>query len=163
MMAEIVFWFIVSLTIFSAFFVVQSSNLLYSAYSLLLTFIGIAGLYIFLWADFMAVMQIIIYVGGILILIVFGIMLTNKITSVNISHTSLQRKLGALVTGVLFMALGYMILNTTWNLNPALEPDQTVGTVGKLLMQDYLLPFELVSILLLGTLIAATTLSRKEN
>lgn len=163
MMTEIVFWFIVSLTIFSAFFVVQSSNLLYSAYSLLFTFIGIAGLYIFLWADFMAVMQIIIYVGGILILIVFGIMLTNKITSVNISHTSLQRKLGALITGILFIALGYMILNTTWNLLPALEPDQTVATVGRLLMQDYLLPFELVSILLLGTLIAATTLSRKED
>ena len=162
MMTEIVFWFIVTLTIFSAFFVVQSTNLLYSAYALLFTFIGIAGLYIFLWADFMAVMQIIIYVGGILILVVFGIMLTNKITTVNISHTSLQRKLGALIAGILFMALGSMILNTTWNLKPALEPDQTVATVGKLLMMDYLLPFELVSILLLGPLIAATTLSRKD-
>jgi len=162
-MAEIVFWFMVVLTILSAFLVVQSSNLLYSAYALLFTFIGISGLYVFLWADFMAVMQIMIYVGGILILVVFGIMLTSKITSVNISHKSLQRKLGALIMSVLFIALGYMILNTSWKIEPALEPQETVATIGNLLMQDYLLPFELVSILLLGTLIAATTLSRKDD
>ena len=90
-MSDIAFWVIVGITIGSAFMVVQSKSLLYSAYALLFTFIGVTGLYIFLWADFLAIVQVVVYVGGILVLIIFGIMLTNKITSVNISHTSMQK------------------------------------------------------------------------
>ena len=96
-MADITFWFISALTIISAFFVVSSKSLLYSAYSLLVTFLGITALYVFLWADFLAVVQVVVYVGGILVLIIFGIMLTNKISSVNISHTSVQKGVGAVV------------------------------------------------------------------
>ena len=83
-MADIVFWFVAFITVFSAGMVVTSKSLLYSAYSLLFTFLGVTGLYIFLWADFLAVVQVVVYIGGILVLIIFGIMLTNKITSVNI-------------------------------------------------------------------------------
>ncbi len=128
-MADMVFWIIVGITIGSAFMVVQSKSLLYSAYALLFTFVGVTGLYVFLWADFLAVVQVVVYVGGILVLIIFGIMLTNKITSVNISHASMQKS----------------------------------ESLGHLLMMDYLPPFEGASLLLLGALIGATTLSRKEN
>ena len=83
-MADFAFWLIVGLTIGSAILVVQSKKLVYSAYSLLFTLLGVTGLYVFLWADFLAVVQVVVYVGGILVLIIFGIMLTNKITSVNI-------------------------------------------------------------------------------
>ena len=62
-MAYIAFWFIVGITIGSALMVVQSKSLLYSAYALLFTFIGVTGLYVFLWADFLAVVQIVVYVG----------------------------------------------------------------------------------------------------
>ena len=96
-MADIVFWFVAFITVFSAGMVVTSKSLLYSAYSLLFTFLGVTGLYIFLWADFLAVVQVVVYIGGILVLIIFGIMLTNKITSVNISHTSMQKGVGAVV------------------------------------------------------------------
>ena len=96
-MANITFWFIAGLTVTSAFFVVSSKSLLYSAYSLLITFLGVTALYIFLWADFLAVVQVVVYVGGILVLIIFGIMLTNKISSVNISHNSVQKRVGAIV------------------------------------------------------------------
>jgi NADH:ubiquinone oxidoreductase subunit 6 (subunit J) len=162
-MADIAFWVIVGITIGSALMVVQSKSLLYSAYALLFTFIGVTGLYVFLWADFLAVVQIVVYVGGILVLIIFGIMLTNKITSVNISHTSMQKSVGAIVVLCFIALLGYMILNTPWLVLPNAEPTDTTSAIGRLLLMDYLLPFEAVSLLLLGALIGATTLSRKEN
>jgi len=96
-MADFTFWFIAILTVASAIMVVMSKSLLYSAYSLLVTFLGVTALYVFLWADFLAVVQVVVYVGGILVLIIFGIMLTNKISSVNISHTSVQKRMGAIV------------------------------------------------------------------
>ena len=162
-MADIAFWVIVGITVGSAFMVVQSKSLLYSAYALLFTFIGVTGLYIFLWADFLAVVQIVVYVGGILVLIIFGIMLTNKITSVNISHKSMQKSVGAVVVIAFIGLLGYMILSTPWLVLPNTEPSDTTRAIGRLLLMDYLLPFEAVSLLLLGALIGATTLSRKDS
>ena len=162
-MADIAFWVIVGITVGSAFMVVQSKSLLYSAYALLFTFIGVTGLYIFLWADFLAVVQIVVYVGGILVLIIFGIMLTNKITSVNISHKSMQKSVGAVVVIAFIGLLGYMILSTPWFVLPNTEPSDTTSAIGRLLLMDYLLPFEAVSLLLLGALIGATTLSMKDS
>jgi|TARA_Y100000758_G_scaffold298883_1_gene260684 NADH-quinone oxidoreductase subunit J len=162
-MSDIAFWVIVGITVGSAFMVVQSKSLLYSAYALLFTFIGVTGLYIFLWADFLAVVQVVVYVGGILVLIIFGIMLTNKITSVNISHTSMQKSMGAVVVIAFMGLLGYMILSTPWLVLSNAEPSDTTSAIGRLLLMDYLLPFEAVSLLLLGALIGATTLSRKDT
>ena len=162
-MSDIAFWVIVGITIGSAFMVVQSKSLLYSAYALLFTFIGVTGLYIFLWADFLAIVQVVVYVGGILVLIIFGIMLTNKITSVNISHTSMQKSVGAVVVIGFIGLLGYMMLNTPWLVLSNAEPSDTTSAIGRLLLMDYLLPFEAVSLLLLGALIGATTLSRKDS
>ena len=78
-MAELVFWFVAAVTIISAGFVVLNNQLIYSAVALLFTLFGVAGIYVFLWADFIAGIQILVYVGGILVLVIFGIMLTNKI------------------------------------------------------------------------------------
>jgi NADH-quinone oxidoreductase subunit J len=162
-MADLAFWIIVLLTIGSAATVVLNRKLVYSAIALLFTFFGVAGLYVFLWADFLAGVQVIIYVGGILVLIIFGIMLTNRITSINISHTSVQRGLGAFVVLGLLAILVTMINITPWLQAEAVEPVQTVGQVGYLLMMDYLLPFEVASLLLLAALMGAAMLSRKSN
>ena len=162
-MADITFWFISGLTVVSAFFVVYSKSLLYSAYSLLVTFLGVTALYVFLWADFLAVVQVVVYVGGILVLIIFGIMLTNKISSVNISHTSVQKGLGAIVVIGFLGALCFVMISTPWVELPNSEPTDTTRSIGRLLMIDYLLPFEAASFLLLGALIGATTLSRKDD
>ena len=162
-MADITFWFISGLTVISAFFVVFSKSLLYSAYSLLVTFLGVTALYVFLWADFLAVVQVVVYVGGILVLIIFGIMLTNKISSVNISHTSVQKGLGAIVVIGFLGALCFVMISTPWVELPNSEPTETTRSIGRLLMIDYLLPFEAASFLLLGALIGATTLSRQDD
>ena len=162
-MAEITFWLIAGLTIVSAVMVVYSKKLLNSAIALLFTLFGVAGLYVFLWADFLAAVQVVVYIGGILILIIFGIMLTNRITTVHISHSSIQRGYGGMVVVGLMGFLGWMIVRTPWLQKQALEPEQTVATIGRLLLTDYLMPFEVTSVLLLGALIGAATLSRAEE
>ncbi|MBC8323094.1 MAG: NADH-quinone oxidoreductase subunit J [Candidatus Marinimicrobia bacterium] len=162
-MADLAFWMIVLLTLVSAAIVVLNRNLVYSAIALLFTFFGVAGLYVFLWADFLAGVQVIIYVGGILVLIIFGIMLTNRITSVNISHTSVQKSMGGLVVLGILSVLGIMIFNTPWLQTEFVEPVQTTATIGTLLMMDYLLPFEVASLLLLAALMGAAMLSRRNE
>ena len=162
-MINIVFWFFVIMTITAALMVVLSKNLVYAAIALLVTLLGVAAMYVFLWADFMAGTQVMIYIGGILILLLFGIMLTHKITSARISHTNVQRGVGALIVVVIFAGLAWMVNITPWLTIPTQEPQQTVFDIGTLLMTEFLLPFEVASVLLLGALIGAAVLARKES
>jgi len=96
-------------------------------------------------------------------LILFGIMLTNKISSVNISHSNFHQGIAAVIVIGIFSILGWMILKTPWLQIIQQEPAQTVGKIGRLLMTEYLLPFEVASVLLLTALIGAAMLSRKAN
>ena len=159
--AEIVFWAVVAFTISSAGMVVLNNQLLYSAIALLFALFGVAGLYIFLWADFIAGIQIIVYIGGINVLIIFGIMLTNKISSVRLSQTNVQQGVGAVVALWLFILISLIISKTKWLQIEAAEPSGTVNSIGTLLLSKYLLPFEAISLLLLGALIGAALLSRE--
>ena len=162
-MADMVFWCIAALTVISAAFVVLNNQLLYAAVGLLFTLFGVAGLYVFLWADFIAGVQLLVYIGGILVLIIFGIMLTNQISSVRLSQTNVQQGVGAVVVTWLFILLSMVISKTPWLIQPALEPESTTTGVGTLLLTRYLLPFEVISVLLLGALIGAAVLSREGN
>ena len=161
-MTEFVFWFVAALTIMSAAFVVLNNQLIYSAVALLFTLFGIAGLYVFLWADFIAGIQILVYVGGILVLVIFGIMLTNKIRSVRISHKSIQQGVGGVITFWFFIFLFIALSKAPWTVRAVVEPSGTVREIGILLLTDFLLPFEIISVLLLGALIGAAVLSRGE-
>jgi len=162
-MADFVFWFIAIFTVISALTVVVNNQLLYSAIALLFTLFGVAGMYIFLWADFIAGVQLLVYIGGINVLIIFGIMLTNRISSVRLSQTNVQQGIGGVVGLWTFIMLTVVITKTQWYQSPGIEPSSTVYELGTLLMTKYLLPFEAASILLLGALIGAAILSRQEN
>ena len=161
-MSEFVFWVVTSVTIISALGVVLSNQLIYSAISLLFTLFGIAGLYVFLWADFMTGIQLLVYVGGILTLIIFGIMLTNKISSARLSQTNMQQGIGSVVSLWLLIVLSLVISKTNWYSASSSEPVSTVDKIGTLLMTKHLLAFEGISLLLLGALIGAAILARKE-
>ena len=161
-MADFVFWFIAIFTVISAITVVVNNQLLYSAIALLFTLFGVAGMYIFLWADFIAGVQLLVYIGGINVLIIFGIMLTNRISSVRLSQTNVQQGIGGVVGLWTFIMLTVVITKTQWYQSPGIEPSSTVYELGTLLMTKYLLPFEAASILLLGALIGAAILSRQE-
>ena len=162
-LAEIVFWSIAGFTIVSAALVVFNNQLLYSAISLLFALFGVAGLYIFLWADFIAGIQLLVYIGGINVLIIFGIMLTNKISSVRLSQTNVQQGVGGVVALWLFILISIVISKTSWVNIESTEPANTVTDIGILLLTKYLLPFEAISLLLLGALIGAAMLSREAS
>ena len=160
-LADIVFWLVAAFTIFSASLVVLNNQLLYSAIALLFSLFGVAGLYIFLWADFIAGIQLLVYIGGINVLIIFGIMLTNKISSVRLSQTNVQQGVGAVIALWLMILISLVISKTPWLQIESLEPSETVSVIGTLLLSKYLLPFEAISLLLLGALIGAALLSRE--
>ena len=94
---------------------------------------------------------------------IFGIMLTNKIKSVRISHKSMQQGVGGVVTFWFFIFLFIALTKAPWVISAASEPVGTVREIGVLLLTDFLLPFEIISLLLLGALIGAAVLSRGES
>tara|TARA_B100001123_G_scaffold391840_1_gene470525 strand:+ start:529 stop:1146 length:618 start_codon:yes stop_codon:yes gene_type:complete len=162
-MGELIFLGLIIVIASSAIWVVVSPNLVHSAVSLLFTLFGVAGLYVFLYADFLAATQIVIYVGGILVLIIFGVMLTNKIDKPVIISNSSNKIIGVFVSGFIFSILSIIVVQTKWNIVPNhSEGPSTVELIGHLILGKYLLPFELVSILLLAALVGAAMLARKK-
>ena len=112
--STIIFYIFALFTVASAAFVVFTKNVVYAAFSLLATLFGVAGLYIFLEADFLAAAQVLVYVGGILILIIFGVMLTHRVMDVELKVKTIQ-VLPAFVAGVLLAVVLLTIgLETKW-------------------------------------------------
>ena len=139
-----------------------SRNIIYSAFSLLGTFAGVAGLYVFLGADFVAGVQLLIYVGGILVLILFAVMLTHRITDVEITNRAAGRIPALVITGILIFFLVGIIRETSWVKVKEVVYQPTTARIGDLFLDSYLLPFELASLVLLAALIGAVVISRKE-
>ena len=160
-MGETLFMIIAALVIASAFWVVFSPNLIHSAVSLLFTLFSTAGLYVFLYADFIAATQVVIYVGGILVLIIFGVMLTNRISKPTIASSSANQFIGGLGAFLIFVFQIAVIFNTPWKNKALIIPDSSTEMIGHLILNEYLLPFEIVSLLLLAALMGAALLSRR--
>ncbi len=160
--ATVIFYLVAAVTVVFAAIVAFSRNIVHSAFSLVGTFGGVAGIYVLLGADFVAAVQVLIYVGGILVLILFAVMLTHRIAEVQITNRSVG-KLPALITaGILILILVQAIQETSWVKAQETGYLPTTAQIGNLFLQDYLLPFELASVVLLVALIGAVTLSRKE-
>jgi NADH-quinone oxidoreductase subunit J len=156
---HIIFYCFVALTIVSAGVVVFHKRIIYSAFALLFTFFGVAALYLYLGADFLAASQVLIYVGGILTLIIFGVLLTARLTSLDIPQQTHQRFIGLIPVALFGVGLGWVILKTPWrHVEAATGP--TTQPLGELLLTRYLVPFEAASVLLLAALIGAMRLAR---
>lgn len=157
-----VFYLIALVTVVSAAMVAFSRNIIYSAFSLLGTFMGVAGIYVFLGADFVAAVQLLIYVGGILVLILFAVMLTHRITDVAITNRAAGRIPALLVVALFLVLVIQIVKETPWLRAKEVTFVATTATIGDAFLYDYLLPFELASVVLLGAMIGAVVLSRKE-
>lgn len=144
--------------------VVLLPNIVYSAFLLGAVFVSISGLYILLNADFVAAAQILIYVGAVNVLILFAIMLVNKRQPYAAVKFSLIRNGTTVVVCLaLFALLSVMITSTPWQLKPVVAAlPSTLVVLGKHFFTDFLLPFELASVLLLIALIGAIVLARRE-
>ncbi|OGQ82272.1 MAG: NADH dehydrogenase [Deltaproteobacteria bacterium RIFCSPLOWO2_12_FULL_60_19] len=157
-----IFYLVAAVTVGSAAMVAFSRNIIHSAFSLLGTFAGVAGIYVFLGADFVAGVQVLVYVGGILVLILFAVMLTHRITDVQITNRSAGRIPGLVVVAILFVLLVQSIGETPWAKAKEVVYKATTASIGDLFLGDYLLPFELASLVLLAALIGAVVLARQE-
>ncbi len=151
--------------IVTALGVVLLSNIVYSAFLLGGVFISISGLYILLNADFVAAAQILIYVGAVNVLILFAIMLVNKREDFKeIPGRWIRNVSTGVVCGGLFALLGTMVLVTPWSVDstsPAVI-ENTIVEIGKHFFSDFLLPFELASVLLLMAMVGAIILARRD-
>lgn len=176
---QVLFYVMGFVALASALLVAASKNLVRSLFMFFVTLFALAGLYVFALADFVAVTQIVIYVGGVLVLMLFAFMLSNKDVLNNLQQHSSKfisvGKLPALLVAVLFLiVLVNAILkaqpdNLQWIKDAAqsgnvIKPgDNMINNIGINLMTRYLLPFEVISILLMMTLIGAAHLARKEE
>ncbi len=161
---NLIFYILALIVIGSAAITAFARNLVHAAFSLLFTFFGLACLYIYLAADFVGLSQVIVYVGGILILLLFGVMFTGNVTGVGVKQV-LHKRWGALALVLFLFVLLITVLGTPWPAmeNPAdKELSSTVSPIGILLLTDYLLPFEIASLLLLIALIGAVVIAQSE-
>ncbi len=161
-LTDVVFYVIAAVTIAGAVGVALSRNILYSSIGLLMALLGAGSLYVFLAADFVAVTQLLIYIGGVLVLILFAVMLTNRITEVNVSNSSFGIFGGVL----LFVSVAPVLLAvatlTPWPVRLATSMAPTTEAIGNGFLTKWLLPFEVASLVLLATLIGAVVIARKE-
>jgi len=150
--------------IVAALGVVLLNNIVYSAFLLGGVFISISGLYILLNADFVAAAQILIYVGAVNVLILFAIMLVNKQEDyAPVANRWLRSLAAGLVCVGVFALLGAMVIATDWQITPT--PATTINSVVKIgehFFTDFLLPFELASVLLLMAMVGAIVLARRD-
>ncbi|MEM9833029.1 MAG: NADH-quinone oxidoreductase subunit J [Bacteroidota bacterium] len=154
------------LIVFSALVILFTRNVLHAAFSLLLTFLGISAVYILAGADFLAVMQILVYVGGVLVLLIFGVMLTDRAAGKLVRKQHHNQFWGILIGGSLFFLLVRTVVQTSladlpWLKASATVQTSTVSTLGIQLTSDFILPFELTGVLLLVALIGATYVAQR--
>ncbi|WP_437926477.1 NADH-quinone oxidoreductase subunit J [Sorangium sp. So ce291] len=148
------------LTLGSAGFVAFSRNIIHSALALLGTFLGVAGLYVTLSADFLAATQVLVYVGGTLILILFAVMLTSRIQDMKVSNPRGGLAVPFVLVTAVLLVLGRVATRTPWpaEARPAMP---STAKLGHAFLGEYLLPFELGSVVLLAAMIGAVVLARR--
>jgi NADH-quinone oxidoreductase subunit J len=145
----------------SAIAVVATRNIVHTAVALLFTLAGVAGLYFLLNAEFLAAVQLVVYAGGTLILIIFGVMLTSKSPFSRFEPRLGEVIVGISITIIVFFTLVMAIMATTFPGDPLENPQgYPVDRLGQALLGDYLVPFEVVSVLLLAVMIGAAYLAK---
>jgi len=163
MVAQIVFYALAALTVGSALITAFSRNIVYSAFALFGAFAGVAGIYILLSADFLFIIQIFVYIGGILVVTIFAVMLTQGIADVNVSN----RAVGTVPALVIMIIAGSVmleaVLRTPWYYGKTAAVAPTTYGIGNAFLGPYVLPFEIASIVLLAALIGAVVISRQET
>lgn len=159
----IVFWILSFVILVSGFMVVSLKNLFHCALYLVLCLFCVAGIFILLDAEFLAAAQVLIYVGAVSILMIFGVMLTSNMASRKIQQSNKNVAVGLFVSVVFAMATILLIDKTAvWRYKEQDISEGAIVALGKSLMTEFVLPFEVVSVLLLAAMIGAIVLARKE-
>jgi NADH:ubiquinone oxidoreductase subunit 6 (subunit J) len=160
-LATVLFYVFGGMTALAAIGVVVSQNIVRTAVCLLLALLGVGGLYLSMHAEFLAAVQLVVYAGGTLVLIIFGVMLTNNSTQQLYRAKRIEVILGgalalfmayALITAILYSGLGSRAADG--------KGSYPILNLGEAFLGDYLAPFELISVLLLAVMIGAAYLAK---
>lgn len=160
-LTTILFYLFSVVTLGAAAIMVFSKNIVHSAFALMFSLMGVAALYVLLYADFLAATQLLVYVGGILILILFGLMLTTQGHSFSFKSISVNLLPASVLSGAAAILLIFAFTTTDWNLTETAERSDTIHDLGMLLMGEYLLPFIIAGVLLLIAIIGAILMSTR--
>ena len=161
---EIAFWVLAAVLAVSAIRVVTSRNVIHAALYLVVTLLGAGILFVLLLAEFVAWVQVLVYVGAIVILMLFGLMLTRApIGKGNFDND--QRLLAALCAGAVFGVMSWVMVDSFegQKINFAIERPTTSYDIGELIFSSYVLPFEVVSVLLLAALVGSVVIARRDE
>lgn len=157
------FWVFAVMLVGSALAVVLTKNLFHSVLWLALSLVSTAGIFLLLDAEFIAAVQVLLYAGGVITVVVFAIVVTEKLVGEKISHTSKRLLGGAIVAAGVFAMVANMIQRAGLDqARPEMVGD-TTRAIGMSLLTKFLLPFELLGVLLLAGLIAASYFARPEE
>ena len=166
---DIIFWVIAISSIVAAIAVVQLKDLFRAALFLVVSFLGVAGLFVLLRAEFLAAVQLVIYIGAISVLVIFAVLMTADVEEGNPSH---RFRIPVGIIAALFGAVAiFVAVATDWNLleksdainNAAVVKvfENTIPTIASLLMRNFVLAFEIASVVLLAAIIGALALIRE--
>ena len=164
-MIQNIFYFLSALALLSAVMMIFAKNLVHSILYLILCFFAIAGHYILLNAEFLAIVNVIVYTGAIMVLFLFAVMLLNLNKTKRIRTSRLSLFAAIFSGGALLLVFVAAIKKHSLNIVPVqLDSDfGTIKSLGKILFNEYILPFELSSILFLSAMIGAIILIKKEH
>ena len=156
-----VFILLAAVTLGGALGVVTARNVFISALCLILSLVGVAGLYVLLEAGFLAGVQLLVYVGAIAVLIIFAIMLTRGLMGGTARQSNEQWGVAALIAALLFALLVLLVRGVAWPLSSAPLPADSIAALGQALLGPYVLPFEVASVILLVALVGAIIIARE--
>jgi NADH-quinone oxidoreductase subunit J len=162
---QILFWFLSVAALFSALMVITSKNPVYSVLWLIAAFFAISGHYILLNAQFLAIVNIIVYAGAIMVLFLFVIMLMNLNKETEPQKNRWLKLAGAVAGGCLLLVLVAALKDTDLKQQQALVNEGSIGLIknlGKELFTTYVVPFEISSVLFLSAMVGAVVISKKE-
>jgi len=160
---QVVFLVLAVAAVGSAVGVVVSRNIFYSALLLVACLFIVAGFYVLLEAPFLAAVQVLIYVGAIAVLIIFAIMLTERMMSKTVRGWNEQWWIALIVTVCLVAVMLYVVVTANWQVSDAAIPSDAIVALGQTLLSTYVLPFEVASVILLMALIGAIIIAREEE
>jgi NADH-quinone oxidoreductase subunit J len=162
-MQPVIFGILALVTLGAALMVVTTQNLLRSALWLILAFFGIAGIFVLLHAEFLAVVQVLVYVGAIATLIIFAVMLTRKLMDPHQPRFNSQWGVVGGFAALLFVVLAAIVTRVAWPVIAAEPPADALQRLGADFVGSYVVPFEVASVLLVAAMIGAIIIARERE
>ncbi len=163
MIAQILIYVFTAITVLPMIYILVTTNVIRAVFSLAFSFLGLAGLYVLLHAEFMAVVQLLIYAGGIIVLMVFGLMLTKPSLDKGFITSHRSPVLGSLITLSLLVALSFLAAQSNFKVGEVAIVDNPIRNIGQIYLTDFIIGFEVVAFLLLVSLVGASYLAKKSS